>query len=309
MIHSPPSSAPRFSIVIPSFNAVQYIGETLLSIFKQDFASVEVIVIDGGSTDGTLDIVRKFERLAIRLVCEPDRGQLDAVQKGIMAARGEIVYWLNADDLLMPGSLRAVDDAFAADPALDLVFSDDFAFDTTRRMLVRGGLIKGLSYDDHILFYRQMYSECIFWRRERTRYLPESDYDLRVTTDYAFFLHLRRGLKERWLAKRLGAFRIVENQMSSRMAERLADEFARVRRDAYRRSGWSDRTVIWRRALHWPSFYLRQVVRPAAYALGRAVRRRLDGGIQRSRQNEAFFDDWLDPRQPASPALEKILWR
>ncbi len=303
---SPP---PRFSVVIPSFNAGSYIGETLMSVRKQNVASLEVIVMDGGSTDETLAIVRACEGLNIRLVSEPDRGQLDAVQKGVRAARGEIVYWLNADDILMPGSLAAVDAAFAADPALDLVFSDDFAFDAERRMLSRGGLIKGLSYADHALFYRQMYSECIFWRRDATRYLPDSDYDLRITTDYAFFLNLRRGLKERWLPKRLGAFRIAEDQMSSRMAERHASEFARVRADAYRLCGWSDRDVARRRILHWPSFQMRQVARPAAHALLRATRRKLDGGRRASAQTNAFFDAWLNPGSPPSVALERMLHR
>ena len=303
------TTAPRFTVVIPAWNAGPYIGSTLLSLARQDFPSLEVIVMDGGSTDGTVEIARTFPGLSIEVISEPDRGQLDALQKGLRRARGDIVYWLNADDILMPGSLAEVDAAFAADPALQLVFSDDFAFDEERRLLVNGGLIKGLNYKDHLLFYRQMYSECIFWRRECTRYLPESDYDLRITTDYAFFLNLRHGLKERWLPKRLGAFRMAEGQMSAKALALLPGEQKRVKAAARARIGWSEASLPWRRALHAPSFLLRQKLRPAAHALLRALARKADGGARRAAKTDAFFGIWLNPRAAVSRDLVHQLYR
>lgn len=300
---------PRFSVLVPAFNAGLYIAATLHSVRKQHFPSVEVIVMDGGSTDGTVEIARNFPGLAITVVSEPDRGQLDALQKAARLARGDILYWLNADDILMPGALREVDAAFRADPALDLVFSDDFAFEESKRVLTNGGLIKGLSYKDHLLYYRQMCSECIFWRREKTRLLPESDYDLRLYTDYAFFLNLRHGLKERWLPKRLGAFRMAENQASQRYRDRLLTEFARIRGGAHARLGWSPRGVEIRRLLHWPSFKLRQEVRPKIHAAIRALRRKIDGGQRRQDMTNAFFDVWLTPDGAPDSNLMKLLYR
>lgn len=301
--------APRFTVVIPSFNAGRYIAQTLLSLQKQEFPSLEVIVMDGGSTDDTVRIAQEFPKLTIRVISEPDRGQLDALQKGLRLATGELVHWLNADDIMLPGTLRAVDEAFRADRRLQLVFSDDFAFDEDRRMLVNGALIKGLTFKDHVLFYRQMYSECIFWRRECTRYLSESDYDFRVATDYAFFLNLRHGLRERWLPKRLGAFRIAEGQMSSRTMALQPAEHARIKAAARARAGWSDASEGWRRALHAPSFNLRHRVRPAVHAALRAARRKLDGGARRRRMTEAFFDDWLAPGHPVTNELIRLLYR
>ena len=304
-----PMTAPRFSILIPAFNAAGYIEATLHSVRKQDFASLEVIVMDGGSSDNTVELARNFAGLKMIVISEPDRGQLDAVQKAMGAATGDVLYWLNADDILMPGSLQAVDACFAADPALDLVFSDDFAFDEPHRGLVNGGLIKGLSVKDHCLFYRQMYSECVFWKRDKTRLLPDSFYDLRLCTDYAFFLNLRIGLKEKWLPKRLGAFRIAENQISQRYRDRLDAERDRIRQLAYERLGWSPQSIRLRRWLHWPSFQLRQVVRPAIHALARAAARKLDGGASRKAKTAAFFDDWMNPSAPPTAGLIKLLYR
>ncbi len=303
------SETPRFSVVIPSFNAGRYIAQTLLSLQKQEFPGLEVILMDGGSTDETVKIAQAFPGLATVVVSEPDRGQLDALQKGLRLAQGEIIHWLNADDIMLPGTLRSVDAAFRADASLQLVFSDDFAFDEDRRTLVNGALIKGLSYKDHVLFYRQMYSECIFWRRECTQYLPESDFDLRVATDYAFFLKLRHGLKERWLPKRLGAFRMAEGQMSARAMALQPAEHARIKAAARARAGWSEASEGWRRTLHMPSFTLRHCLRPAAHALLRAVRRKLDGGSRRRLMTEAFFDDWLVPERPVTSELIKLLYR
>lgn len=303
------SQAPRFSVVIPAYNAAPWLPLTLLSLAKQEFASLEVLVMDGGSTDATAEIARTYPGLSMIVVSEPDRGQLDALQKGLRLARGDIVHWLNADDIMMPGTLATVDAAFSADASLDLVFSDDFAFNEERRVLVNGGLIKGLSYEDHLLFYRQMYSECIFWKRQKTRLLPESDYDLRITTDYAFFLNLRHGLKQKWVAKRLGAFRMVDGQVSQRALAQLPAERERVKAAARARVGWSDATLPLRRALHWPSFALRQQLRPAAHAAARALRRKLDGGVKRQAATQAFFDDWLAADRPVTPALVDLLHR
>lgn len=302
-------AAPRFSVLVPAFNAARYIAVTLHSVRKQGHASVEVIVMDGGSTDGTVEIARGFPGLNIRVISESDRGQLDALQKAIRLARGDILHWLNADDIMMPGTLHEVDKTFLADPELDLVFSDDFAFDEDRRLLANGGLIKGLSYKDHVLFYRQMCSECIFWRREKSRLLPDTDYDLRVFTDYAFFLNMRSGLKERWLRKRLGAFRIAENQASQRFRERYDAEFSRIRSRAYADAGWSARKVRLMRVVHWPSFQLRQVMRPKAHAGVRALKRFLDRGARRHQQTEAFFDRWLVPEYEDVTPLTELLYR
>jgi glycosyltransferase involved in cell wall biosynthesis len=300
---------PKFSIVIPAFNAAEFIGETLLSIRKQQFPSLEVLVMDGGSTDDTALIARDFEGLAVSVFSEPDGGQLDAVQKGLKRSTGEIFYWLNADDVLLPGSLRLVASVFDRLPEVDLVYSDDFAFHAPTRTLVNGGLIKGLSLRDHVLFYRQMYSECIFWRRGSTRFLSDDWFDLRVATDYAFFLNLRRGLREQWVRKRLGAFRVADGQVSERAAQLIPQERSRIRAAMYEQLGWGAGSIRRRQILHAPSFWLRQVVRPAAHAAMRALRRKLDGGTRRREMAAAFFGKWLNPEVPPSDDVERLLFR
>jgi glycosyltransferase involved in cell wall biosynthesis len=111
---------PRISIVTPSFNQARYIEETLLSVRRQNYPDVEHIVIDGGSTDGTMAIVDRYRDGLSQVVSEADRGQSHAINKGMALATGEILTWLNSDDMLAPGALASAALGFATSGA-DLV--------------------------------------------------------------------------------------------------------------------------------------------------------------------------------------------
>jgi glycosyltransferase involved in cell wall biosynthesis len=111
---------PRISVVTPTYNQAATIRETIESVLGQKGADVEYWVLDAGSRDGTLEILREYES-HLHWVSEPDRGQSDAINKGLARCTGEIFNWLNSDDYLEPGALRFVSDAFATDPGLDIV--------------------------------------------------------------------------------------------------------------------------------------------------------------------------------------------
>ena len=99
---------PVISMVMPSFNQVKYIEKAIVSFLKQDYPSKELIIIDGGSTDGAVDIIRKYGSKIKYWVSESDRGQSHAINKGISVATGDLIGWLNSDDLLLPGALTRV---------------------------------------------------------------------------------------------------------------------------------------------------------------------------------------------------------
>ncbi len=119
---------PLVTIVTPSFNQAGFIEETIQSVIAQDYQPIEHLVIDGGSTDGTLELLRKYQD-HLSWVSEPDRGQTDAINKGFRRAHGAILCWLNADDVLMPGAISTVASYFESHPQVSFVYGDVLAID------------------------------------------------------------------------------------------------------------------------------------------------------------------------------------
>jgi glycosyltransferase involved in cell wall biosynthesis len=104
---------PRISIITPSFNQGQFIEDTILSVINQNYPSLEYIIIDGGSTDNSIDIIRKYEKQLRYWVSEPDNGQSDAINKGAAFATGDLIAWINSDDLYLPDTFQVVAQAFS----------------------------------------------------------------------------------------------------------------------------------------------------------------------------------------------------
>lgn len=187
---------PKISIVTPSFNQGRFIEKTILSVIEQDYPNLEYIIIDGGSTDESVEIIKKYEKHLAYWVSEPDRGQSHAINKGFELATGEIFGWLNSDDWYHDGALKAVSDAFASNPdAGAVVGSGDMvdengesirfkeAFDVSREEL----------YNWHYNFFWQ--PSCFFTRNaweesgrldENIHYAMDLDLWFRISSHFRF---------------------------------------------------------------------------------------------------------------------------
>jgi len=119
---------PKLSIITPSFNQAQYLEETILSVLQQKYDPLEFIIIDGGSTDGSVDVIRKYENRLSHWVSEKDGGQAHALNKGLEKATGDIVAYLNSDDLYLPGAFAAVVGYFREHPQCEWLCGDTTMF-------------------------------------------------------------------------------------------------------------------------------------------------------------------------------------
>lgn len=121
------NSAPLVSIITPSYNQARFIEETIQSVLSQDYANLEYLVVDGGSSDGSVEIIRKYAQTSERLVwwvSEKDQGQTDAINKGFGRARGQILAWLNSDDTYLPGAVSAAVAYLNAHPQAGMVYGN-----------------------------------------------------------------------------------------------------------------------------------------------------------------------------------------
>jgi glycosyltransferase involved in cell wall biosynthesis len=120
--------APKISVITPSFNQAQYLEQAIVSVLQQNHEPLEFIIIDGGSTDGSQDVIRKYEDQISYWVSEKDRGQAHALNKGLARARGEIVAYLNSDDLYLPGAFSKVIQYFDEHPNCNWLCGDTLMF-------------------------------------------------------------------------------------------------------------------------------------------------------------------------------------
>lgn len=121
---------PKITIVTASYNQALYLDESICSILDQNYSNLEYIIIDGGSTDNSVDIIRKHEKHITYWVSEPDKGQSDAFNKGFKLATGDFCTWVNSDDILLPGALKKVSRVIETYPEIDWIAGNTLFIDT-----------------------------------------------------------------------------------------------------------------------------------------------------------------------------------
>ena len=217
---------PLVSIVTPSLNQGAFIEAAIKSVLEQDYPRIEHIVIDGGSTDGTLGILGRYPLL--RWVSEPDRGQSDALNKGFRMATGEIFAWLNADDLYLPGAVGAAVRELQ-ETGCGLVHGGWRQIDETGTSL--GDVaVKRLVYRDLLEVHNMVAQPSTFFTRAAFEAVGGVDTRYHYAMDYDLWLKLAERYDVREIDRTLAAFRIHDQAKSSAEADRFWPEVRRISR-------------------------------------------------------------------------------
>ena len=159
----------KFSIITPSYQQGQFITQTIRSVLEQNYTAIEYIVMDGGSTDSTLEILRHYED-RLQWYSEPDDGQADAINKGFTLASGDVFAWLNSDDYYAPGTIKRVADYFATHPETAFVYGDAIGIDLKERnygVRMHVGLRQKIiesDFDILLNLYDFLVQPACFWR-------------------------------------------------------------------------------------------------------------------------------------------------
>jgi glycosyltransferase involved in cell wall biosynthesis len=181
---------PRISVITPSFNQAQFIEQTITSVLdQQPDVSVEYIVVDGGSTDGTLDILRRYEG-RLRWISEPDSGQGDAINKGMRMASGDILAWINSDDAYLPEALCYAASVFADEPDAAFLYGDALAIDDRDRGYGMRTHIRPCDLDFLIHMSDPITQPATFWRRSVWETCGELDTSLHYALDYEYWMRV-----------------------------------------------------------------------------------------------------------------------
>jgi glycosyltransferase involved in cell wall biosynthesis len=221
---------PDISIVTPSLNQGNFIGQTIRSVLSQSGVRVQYVVVDGCSTDETRSVLERYRDALDHLIIEPDHGQADAIKKGFARTSGVICGYLNSDDYLLPGALERVVAYFRANPSVDVVYGDRIYVDEEDRLLRYWRLPP---HSDFInCRWDFIPQEACFWRRSVMEQMGGIDSSYRFAVDYDLFARMMKaGKRFVHLAEFFAVFREHPGSKTTSAWESTgAPEMERVRR-------------------------------------------------------------------------------
>jgi glycosyltransferase involved in cell wall biosynthesis len=214
---------PKLSIVIPSYQQGLYIEQAIRSVLLQNYPQTELIIMDGNSTDETVAVLEYYRDFISLFISETDRGQSHAINKGFAIASGDVLYWLNSDDYLMPDSINKTMLMFQNDAALDIVYGDGILFDqmTGKSSPARAPIV----FERYLRFGGIVLSHSVLWRKRVHRPVWE---DLNCAMDAELWLRLFPKKKLKHCHFAIGAFRVHPRQKTSdneKWAKRWSEDF------------------------------------------------------------------------------------
>lgn len=211
---------PKISIITPVYNQEKFLEETILSVLNQQYQNLEYIIIDGGSTDGTIDIIKKYETKLAYWVSEPDNGMYDALQKGFDHSTGEIMGWINADDLFFPNAFYAIAKVFMEHPDVNWITSHHAAINEEGWFVHSRPSTTYCKYDFYLPtkpWHRdEIGQESTLWRRPLwERAGSRMNTSLKLAGDYELWLRFFQYDKLHVVHSLFGIFRVRKGQLSS----------------------------------------------------------------------------------------------
>jgi GT2 family glycosyltransferase len=240
-------SLPRITIVTPSFNQGRFLEQTIRSVLDQGYPNLQYGVVDGGSDDGSDRVIARYRSRLDFVVIEPDRGQSDAINKGLKRADGDVLGWLNSDDTLLPGTLRFVGEHFRDHPFDNWISAACRASDADGRMCqplrptgeftLHGALLRKQPFN--------LLQPSTFWRKELTDHVGPLDEGLHYCMDLDLWVRfLAAGYKPVLLNRELSTYRLYEQSKSCSQQDGFLRSLIEIERKYLPLLPWSQRLQV-----------------------------------------------------------------
>jgi glycosyltransferase involved in cell wall biosynthesis len=237
------SDLPTVSIVTPSYNQAHFIEETIRSVLAQGYPQLEYIIVDGGSTDGSVEIIQKYASQLSWWISEKDKGHAEALNKGFAHATGDILAWLNSDDTYYPGAVAGAVAYLQAHPETGMVYGDADLTDNAGRVI---GRFVSRQTDYNRLLRGSVYipQATTFFRADLWRQVGPLDLSLFFAFDYNFWVQLAKVSRLQYLPQLWATFRLHNEGKSVRFDDRCYPDMLRV----YQRERGRSLSWLWLRA-------------------------------------------------------------
>ena len=239
------------SIITPSFNQAKYIERTILSVLDQDYPDIEYIIVDGGSTDSTIDIIKKYENKISYWVSEKDMGQTDAINKGFSKAHGEIIAWINSDDTYNPGAVSEAVNFLGQNPDVGLVYGDANFIDG-EDCIIGSFPARQTSYKKLKQGYVHVTQQSAFFKKSVWDKVGPLDPSFYFAMDYDLWVRIAAVAPIVYISKLWANFRLHDDAKTIAADDRCWPEMLRV----HRRDGGSWFSIIYAKYL------IRKIVSP-----------------------------------------------
>ena len=223
------SSLPRITVVTPSFNQAQFLERTILSVLNQDYLKLEYIIIDGGSTDGSVELIKKYEKHLTYWTSEKDDGQSQAINKGLKRATGDWVAWQNSDDIFYPGAFHALADAARKNSQLSLIIGNMNLIDEHDNVINDLKYVTP-TYQSLLAEGMVLTNQAAFWRRSIHKKIGYLNEDLHYGFDFDWFLRVLSMGQATHVNKTWGGLR-MHSQTKTAQSQALFDqEYVQIRK-------------------------------------------------------------------------------